>query len=75
MTFGAQICAHSKLSGTSWPPLCAVFVFNRVYYIPHPASGMDRVAGMVADWLSLHERLIGQSGSKNISLRVEFSEN
>ena len=32
---------------------------------------MDRVAGMVADWFSLHERLIGQSISKNISLQLE----
>ena len=50
---------------------CAVFVFKRVYYIPLPASGMDRVAGMVADWFSLHERLIFQSVSKKISLQLE----
>ena len=41
-----------KLSVTSGPPLAA----QCVCCIPHPASGMDRVAGMVA-----------QSGSKNIS--------
>ena len=34
---------------------------------------MDRVAGMVADWFSLHERLIFQSVSKNISLQLEGS--
>ena len=50
---------------------CAVFVFKRVYYIPPPASGMDRVAGLVADWFSLRERLIFQSVFKNISLRLE----
>ena len=50
---------------------CAVFVFNRVYCIPLPASGVGRVAGMVAEWFSLHERLIFQSVSKNISLQLE----
>ena len=50
---------------------CAVFVFKGVYYIPHPASGMDRVAVMVADWFSLHEQLIFHSVSKNISLQLE----
>ena len=32
---------------------------------------MDRVAGMLAEWFSLHERLISQSVSKNISLQLE----
>ena len=51
---------------------CAVYVFKTCFYcIPHPASSMDRVAGMVADWFSLHERLIFQSVSKNISFQLE----
>ena len=32
---------------------------------------MDRVAGMVPAWFSLHERLIFQPVSKNISLQLE----
>ena len=45
---------------------CAVFVFKRV-----PASDLDRVAGMVADGFSLHEHVIFQSVSNNISLQLE----
>ena len=54
---------------------CAVFVFKRVYCKPLPASGMDRVAGMVADWFSLHERLIFQSVIQSVSenKRNQFS--
>ena len=32
---------------------------------------MDHVGGMVAEWFSLHERLIFQSVSKNIPLQLE----
>ena len=32
---------------------------------------MDRVASMVAGWFSLHERLIFQSVSKNVSFQLE----
>ena len=46
---------------------CAMFEFKSVCYIPLPAAGTDRVAGMVAVWFSLHERFI----SKNISLQLE----
>ena len=49
----------------------AVFVFIRDHCTPPAASSMDRVAGMVAEWFSLHERLIFQSVSKNISLQLE----
>ena len=50
---------------------CAVFAFKRVSFIPHPASDLDLVAGVVADGFSLLERLIFQSVSKNISLQLE----
>ena len=50
---------------------CAVFVFKRVYCMPLPVSSMDRVADMVAEWFSLHERRIFQSVSKNTSRQLE----
>ena len=50
---------------------CAVFAFKRVYCSPVQTSSGDRVAGMVAEWFSMHERLIFQSVSKNISLQLE----
>ena len=49
---------------------CAVFVFKRVYCV---ASTRDRVTGVVAEWFSLHERLIFQTVSKNISWRRSSS--
>ena len=36
---------------------CAMAVFKLVYCIPVQASSVDRVAGLVAEWFSLHERL------------------
>ena len=50
---------------------CAVVVFKRVYCIPVQTSSGVRVARMVAEWFSLHERLIFQSASKNISLELK----
>ena len=50
---------------------CAVAVFKRVYRKPVQASSVDRVAGLVAGWLSLHERLTFRSVSRNISLQLE----
>ena len=51
---------------------CAVVVFERVCCIPVQTSSVDRVVGMVAEWFSLHERLITlQSVSKNISLQFK----
>ena len=51
---------------------CAVVVFKRVYYLLVQTSSGDRVASMVAEWFSMHERLIiFQSVSKNMSLRLE----
>ena len=50
---------------------CAVVMFKRVYCIPIPASSMDRVGGMVAEWFSMYKRLIFRSVSNNVSLQLE----
>ena len=50
---------------------CTVFAFKRLYFIPHPASDLDLVGGMVADGFSLRERHIFQSVSKNMSFQIE----
>ena len=61
-----------KLSVTSWPPLSVQYSCSNVITACHfSASSMDRVAGVVAEWFSPHERLIFQSVSKNTSLQLE----
>ena len=66
----AGVCAM-KLSDTSWPPLAVQCVCSSVLLHTTFSPSMDRVAGMLAEWFSLHERLISQSVSKNISLQLE----
>ena len=46
---------------------CAVIVFKRVHCIPVQTSLGNRMAGKVAEWLSMHKRVIFQSISKNVS--------
>ena len=51
------------MAATRW----AVAVFKRVHCISVRTTSVDRVA----DWFSLHKRLVGQSVSKIISLQLE----
>ena len=68
------LCALRLLSVTSWSPLAAQCSCSNVFiYIALPASGMDRVAGMVAEWFSLHERLIFHSVSLHFSSKKSSS--
>ena len=67
----ASLCAL-RLSVMSRRPVAAQCSCSNVFIAYRfQASGMDRVAGMVAECFSLHERLVFQCVSKNISLQLE----
>ena len=63
----ADLCAQ-KPSVKSWPPLAVQWLCSNVFCcIRVQASSVDRVAVLVAEWFSLHERLIIQPVSEHFS--------
>ena len=67
----ADLC-EVRRSVTSWPPLAVQCLCSNVFiaYQFKPDLWI-RVASLVAEWFSLHERLIFQCVSKNISPQLK----